>query len=82
VITEAMASGLPVVATDIVEIPEQIEHEENGFLIPTGDAEALADRLNQLLADSQLREQMGERIRACRAGFDYDDVGGTGQHLL
>lgn len=61
VITEAMASGLPVVATDIAGIPEQIEHGENGFLIPTGDAEALADRLNQLLTDSQLREQMGER---------------------
>ena len=61
VITEAMASGLPVVATDIAGIPEQVEDGESGFLIPTGDAEALADRLERLLADAELREQMGAR---------------------
>lgn len=61
VITEAMASGLPVVATDIAGIPEQVIGGENGFLIPTGDAGALADRLERLLADAELRERMGER---------------------
>ncbi|EMA63061.1 glycosyltransferase family 4 protein [Halorubrum lipolyticum] len=59
VITEAMASGLPVVATDIAGIPEQIEDSENGYLIQTGDSEALANRLETLLADAELREQMG-----------------------
>jgi glycosyltransferase involved in cell wall biosynthesis len=59
VITEAMASGLPVVATDIAGIPEQVEDGESGFLIPTGDSEALADRLNRLLVDSGLRDEMG-----------------------
>ncbi|WP_353635039.1 glycosyltransferase family 4 protein [Halobacterium sp. NMX12-1] len=61
VITEAMASGLPVVATDIAGIPEQVEDGENGYLIPTGDSDALADRLERLLADEELREQMGVR---------------------
>jgi len=61
VITEAMASGLPVVATDIAGIPEQVEDGESGYLIPTGDAAALAGRLNKLLADSQLRDRLGER---------------------
>ncbi|MUV59827.1 glycosyltransferase family 4 protein [Halobacterium sp. CBA1126] len=61
VITEAMASGLPVVATDIAGIPEQVEDGENGYLIPTGDSDALADRLERLLADEELREQMGAR---------------------
>jgi len=61
VITEAMASGLPVVATDIAGIPEQVEDGESGYLIPTGDADVLADRLDELLSDRQLRERMGQR---------------------
>jgi glycosyltransferase involved in cell wall biosynthesis len=60
VITEAMASGLPVVATDIAGIPEQVADGESGYLIPTGDAEALAERLETLLSDLGLRERMGE----------------------
>jgi glycosyltransferase involved in cell wall biosynthesis len=61
VITEAMASGLPVVATDVAGIPEQISHGDNGYLIPPGDSEALRDWLEKLLTDKALREQMGER---------------------
>ncbi|MDL0130812.1 glycosyltransferase family 4 protein [Halobacterium salinarum] len=61
VITEAMASGLPVVATDIAGIPEQVVDGETGYLIPTGDPGALATQLERLLADEELRERMGER---------------------
>ena len=61
VITEAMASGLPVVATDIAGIPEQVADGESGYLIPTGDSMALAGRLEELLRDSALRERMGAR---------------------
>lgn len=61
VITEAMASGLPVVATDIAGIPEQVLDDENGYLVPTGDAPAVRERLGELVADSELRERMGER---------------------
>jgi glycosyltransferase involved in cell wall biosynthesis len=59
VITEAMASGLPVVATDIAGIPEQVVDGESGYLIPTGDPEALADRLETLLSDPELCKRMG-----------------------
>jgi glycosyltransferase involved in cell wall biosynthesis len=61
VIAEAMASGLPAVATDIAGIPEQVEDGKNGYLIPTGDSEALATQLERLLVDEELREQMGRR---------------------
>lgn len=61
VITEAMASGLPVVATNIAGTPEQVTDGESGFLIPTGDSIALAHRLEELLSDAELRDQMGER---------------------
>ena len=59
VLTEAMASGLPVVATDIAGIPEQISDGENGFLIEPGDIDALVDRLEQLTSDPALREEFG-----------------------
>jgi len=61
VITEAMASGLPVVATDIAGIPEQVVDGKSGYLIPTGDPDALADRLDELLSNPELRESMGDR---------------------
>lgn len=61
VIAEAMASGLPVVATDIAGIPEQVVDGESGYLISTGDSEALSNRLDELLAAPELREQLGQR---------------------
>ncbi|PSQ53014.1 glycosyltransferase family 1 protein [Halobacteriales archaeon SW_8_65_20] len=60
VITEAMASGLPVIATDIAGIPEQVVDGENGYLIPTGDAAAVRKPLRKLVEDSGLRERMGK----------------------
>ncbi|AKH97419.1 glycosyltransferase family 4 protein [Halanaeroarchaeum sulfurireducens] len=86
VITEAMASGLPVVATDIAGIPEQVEDGENGYLIPTGDSEALADRLERLVADKELRERMGARglkgAERFSVGTMVDELDGLYKELL
>ena len=60
VVFEAMASGLPVIATDIAGLPEQVQHGETGYLIPPGNAGALADHLQKLLFDPVLRERMGK----------------------
>ncbi|WP_459862968.1 glycosyltransferase [Halorubrum trueperi] len=60
VITEAMASELPVIATDIAGIPEQVVDGESGYLIPTGNAKMLAERMNELLLDPDLRDRMGK----------------------
>jgi glycosyltransferase involved in cell wall biosynthesis len=59
VITEAMASGLPVVATDIAGIPEQVEDGTNGFLIQPGDVTALVNCLERLVSSAALREDFG-----------------------
>jgi len=60
---EAMASGLPVVATAITGIPELVDPGVSGFLVPPGDPCALADALQALERDSTLRERMGRAGR-------------------
>lgn len=59
VITEAMASGLPIVATDIAGIPEQVEHGTNGYLIEPGDVDMLATHLTTLCSSTTVRTRMG-----------------------
>jgi glycosyltransferase involved in cell wall biosynthesis len=69
-ITEAMACGLPVVASDVGGIPDQVEEAHGGFLVPPGDATVMADRIRQLLDDSQLRTEMG-RAAGLRARAQF-----------
>lgn len=59
-LAEAMASGLPAVVTDVGELGELVKDGRNGFLIPSGDADALADRLLQLLSGEGKLETMAE----------------------
>lgn len=71
VLMEAMASRLPVVTTRIAGIPELVEDGVSGFVVPPGDATSLASRLGDLLADPDLRVQMGAAGRAkVEAEFD------------
>jgi colanic acid/amylovoran biosynthesis glycosyltransferase len=56
---EAMSGGVPVVASDISGIPELVEHEATGLLVPPRDALALADALRRLHDDPHLRRRLG-----------------------
>lgn len=58
-ILEAMRAGLPVVATAVGGVNEAVVDAETGFLLPRGDVAAVRERLQQLLADSQLRLRLG-----------------------
>jgi glycosyltransferase involved in cell wall biosynthesis len=72
-ITEALACGTPVVATRVGGIPEQIEDGVTGFLTPPGDAETMAARIEQLLADNELRQRMGlQAAEVARRRFNLD----------
>ena len=59
-IIEAMAAGLPVVATQGGAFPEIVEHDKTGLLVERGDADDLAAVLQRLLADKELRKSMGQ----------------------
>lgn len=56
---EAMASGLPVVATSVGGLPELVENGRTGWLVPPADPGALADRLRKLLLNADERRAMG-----------------------
>jgi glycosyltransferase involved in cell wall biosynthesis len=60
---EAMAAGLPIVATRVGGMPEVVMEGYNGFLVEPGDVEALADKLAVLANDPHLCEVMGQRSR-------------------
>ena len=57
---QAVATGLPVVAADAVALPELVRDGINGFLVPPGDPEAMADAMGRILADRSLAAEMGQ----------------------
>jgi L-malate glycosyltransferase len=61
---EAMATGLPIAATDVGGNSEVVEHNKTGLLSPRGDDRALADHLTDLLQDPAKRRAFGEAGRA------------------
>jgi glycosyltransferase involved in cell wall biosynthesis len=64
VISEAMSVGLPVVATNHGGALDQVVDGVTGFLVPPGDPVALADAIERLLRDPELRRRMGVAARA------------------
>jgi glycosyltransferase involved in cell wall biosynthesis len=73
VMVEAMACGTPVVSTPISGIPELVTDGEDGLLVPPDDVVALADALERLHAEPELRERLGAAARTTvRSRFDGD----------
>ncbi|MHA1833929.1 MAG: glycosyltransferase, partial [Candidatus Baldrarchaeia archaeon] len=62
-VLEAMACGVPVVGSDIPGVNEVVKHEENGFLVPPKNSEALANVILTLLNDENLRRKVGRDAR-------------------
>jgi glycosyltransferase involved in cell wall biosynthesis len=60
---EGMAAGKPIVATDVGGVPEAVENEKTGLLVPIGDSNAFASALLRLAADPVLAARMGRAGR-------------------
>jgi glycosyltransferase involved in cell wall biosynthesis len=81
VIIEAMATGLPVVATDIAGVPELINEEETGSLVEPGVVDDLASEIARLVESSERRRQFGtagrrriEHFSTERMVSDYSEM--------
>jgi glycosyltransferase involved in cell wall biosynthesis len=68
---EYMAAGKPIVASALGQITEVIADRVNGTLFEPGDSPALATTIAQLIADSAMRKQLGERARQAVKGHDW-----------
>ncbi len=71
---EALAFGKPVVASGLSGIPELVRDGETGLLVPPGDVAALADALERLLRDPELRRRLGEAGRSLVAELYAEDA--------
>ena len=74
VVLEALASGLPAVVVDRGGPQDLIEEGENGFIAPANDVEAIADRLERLLHDPELRRAMSVSARRSAANRDWNSI--------
>ncbi len=73
VVLEAFAHAKPVVATGVGGVPEIVEDDENGFVVPPRDVPALAKAIEKLLSDRRLSRSMGkEGYRKVKEQFTFD----------
>ena len=63
-VLEAMALGVPVVTTAVSGLAEVVLHERTGLLVPQGDPSALADAIERLRSDYELRARLAAGARA------------------
>lgn len=66
---EAMSMGCAIVSTDVGDVAEYIKDGESGFIVPVGNAQAMADAIYKLASNEALRHEFGRKARetACRA---------------
>jgi len=77
VLLESLARGLPCISTPVTGIPEILDHGRAGIIVPERDAQATADAVRELLADSERREEIARvgRLRAEKL-FDRRETSG------
>ncbi len=70
-VMEAMASGLPVVSSDGMALPELVKDGSNGFVFPSGNCELAAQKMIELLGNKKLAEIMGKKSRELIQEHDF-----------
>lgn len=71
---EAMAMGIPVIASEVGGLAFLVKDGENGFLVPSRDPEALAERIYTLLMDDECRQQLGANALDHAQGYAWSII--------
>jgi D-inositol-3-phosphate glycosyltransferase len=71
---EAMACGIPVIASRVGGLTFTVRDGETGFLVPERNSKALAEKLNLVLVDECLRHRLGHRAAQVALGYSWDIV--------
>ena len=72
VLLEAMASGMPVITTETCGMPDVVENEFNGLLIPPANAAALEQAILRLVGSVDLRQKLGEAARESMQKYTWE----------
>ena len=81
-VVEAGACGTPSLASDSPGLRDSVRHQQTGFLVPHGDARALADRMLELAADPALVERLGAEARRFAEAHSWERAADeTERHL-
>jgi glycosyltransferase involved in cell wall biosynthesis len=71
---EAMASGLPVVTTNVCGMADVVEDDRNGMLVDAADADGLAKAIEHLCGCPELRQQLGEEAQKTMSRYTWEKV--------
>jgi len=73
-VVEALSVGVPVVATAVGGVPEVVRHEENGLLVAAGDAAALAEAMQRVVTDDDLRGWLAAAAKGSVERLDRETI--------
>jgi glycosyltransferase involved in cell wall biosynthesis len=83
VLAEAMSYGKPVVSVSSTAIPSVVDHGQTGWLVPPMNSSAMAEAVNRLLKDPDLRRDIGQQGRKqAESTFDWDHIAESYENVL
>ena len=71
---EAMAGGLPIVATNVGGPSEIVRNRENGFLVEPKNSEEIAEKVWQLLGNDELRKRISRNNKEKAKGYTWESI--------
>jgi len=71
---ESMACGTPVVASQVGGLAFLVKDNETGYVIPSDDPDALAEKLDDFITDLDLREKLGKQAARYALGYDWSII--------